>query len=95
MIIKSVWFCFHRNPVKCGQTIRLTHVATKRNLHSHRFSSPLSRNLEVSAFGEEGEGDEGEFILTHLSWNSTTKLQDYLLTAKKILSMAYVVLTSC
>ena len=31
-----------------------------RNLHSHHFSSPLSHNLEVSAFGEGGEGDEGD-----------------------------------
>ncbi|XP_037126633.1 stromal cell-derived factor 2 [Syngnathus acus] len=49
--------CFRGNPVKCGQNIRLTHVNTGRNLHSHYFSSPLSSNQEVSAFGEEGEGD--------------------------------------
>lgn len=35
------------------------HLNTRRNLHSHHFSSPLSHNLEVSAFGEDGEGDEG------------------------------------
>lgn len=46
-------------PIKCGQTIRLQHLSTGRNLHSHTFVSPLSRNLEVSAFGERGEGDEG------------------------------------
>uniref|UniRef100_A0A8D2ZFB7 Stromal cell-derived factor 2 n=1 Tax=Scophthalmus maximus TaxID=52904 RepID=A0A8D2ZFB7_SCOMX len=50
-------FCFRGTPVKCGQTIRLTHVNTGRNLHSHYFTSPLSSNQEVSAFGEEGEGD--------------------------------------
>ncbi|XP_016897219.1 stromal cell-derived factor 2 isoform X2 [Cynoglossus semilaevis] len=50
-------FCQRGTPVKCGQTIRLTHVNTGRNLHSHYFSSPLSSNQEVSAFGEEGEGD--------------------------------------
>lgn len=53
------FFVCGRSPVKCGQTIRLMHLATKRNLHSHHFSSPLSHNLEVSAFGEDGEGDEG------------------------------------
>ena len=36
------------------------HLSTRRNLHSHHFQSPLSHNLEVSAFGEEGEGDEGK-----------------------------------
>ncbi|XP_061817660.1 stromal cell-derived factor 2 [Nerophis lumbriciformis] len=49
--------CRRGDAVKCGQTIRLTHVNTGRNLHSHHFSSPLSSNQEVSAFGEEGEGD--------------------------------------
>ncbi|XP_061559308.1 stromal cell-derived factor 2 [Phycodurus eques] len=49
--------CLRGNAVKCGQNIRLTHVNTGRNLHSHYFSSPLSSNQEVSAFGEEGEGD--------------------------------------
>ncbi|KAG2459215.1 SDF2 factor, partial [Polypterus senegalus] len=49
--------CQRGTPVKCGQAIRLTHVNTGRNLHSHHFSSPLSSNQEVSAFGEEGEGD--------------------------------------
>ncbi|XP_005111764.1 stromal cell-derived factor 2 [Aplysia californica] len=52
--------CSRGSPVKCGQSVRLTHVATKRNLHSHHFQSPLSHNLEVSAFGEAGEGDEGD-----------------------------------
>ncbi|KAL4608421.1 stromal cell-derived factor 2 [Arapaima gigas] len=49
--------CPRGTPVRCGQTIRLTHVNTGRNLHSHYFASPLSSNQEVSAFGENGEGD--------------------------------------
>ncbi|MED6277136.1 Stromal cell-derived factor 2-like protein [Characodon lateralis] len=36
--------CARGTPVKCGQTIRLTHVNTGRNLHSHYFTSPLSSN---------------------------------------------------
>jgi dolichyl-phosphate-mannose--protein O-mannosyl transferase len=40
--------------------VRLYHLATKRNLHSHLFQSPLSNNQEVSAFGEMGEGDDGD-----------------------------------
>jgi len=70
--------CTRGNPVKCGQTIRLTHVATKRNLHSHKFSSPLSRNLEVSAFGEEGEGDEGDnwvIVCTSKYWSRNDKVR--------------------
>ena len=57
--ILSLFFIYSQ-PIKCGQTIRLTHVTTDKNLHSHHFQSPLSHNLEVSAFGDEGEGDEGE-----------------------------------
>ncbi|XP_051536490.1 stromal cell-derived factor 2-like [Myxocyprinus asiaticus] len=49
--------CNRGTPVKCGQNFRLTHVNTGRNLHSHYFTSPLSSNQEVSAFGGNGEGD--------------------------------------
>ncbi|VDD80371.1 unnamed protein product, partial [Mesocestoides corti] len=48
-------------PIKCGQIIRLTHLSSKKNLHSHHFQSPLSRNFEVSAFGQNGIGDEGDY----------------------------------
>jgi len=38
---------------------------TGRNLHSHsNFDSPVSRRQEVSAFGDNGEGDGGDnFII--------------------------------
>jgi hypothetical protein len=32
--------------------IRLTHVSTKRNLHSHHVSSPLTHQQEVSCYGK-------------------------------------------
>ncbi|KAK1792280.1 hypothetical protein P4O66_012230 [Electrophorus voltai] len=50
--------CQRGLPVKCGQAVRFTHMKTGRNLHTHHFSSPLSNNQEVSAFGENGEGDD-------------------------------------
>uniref|UniRef100_A0A8C4N896 Stromal cell-derived factor 2-like 1 n=1 Tax=Eptatretus burgeri TaxID=7764 RepID=A0A8C4N896_EPTBU len=50
--------CQRGEPVACGQVLRLTHMNTGRNLHSHHFSSPLSGQQEVSAFGEGGEGDQ-------------------------------------
>lgn len=31
-------------PVRCGQSVRLTHVLTGKNLHTHHFPSPLSNN---------------------------------------------------
>lgn len=40
--------------------IRLEHVDTGRNLHSHLFRAPLSGQQEVSGFGENGNGDTGD-----------------------------------
>lgn len=36
------------------------HVTTRRNLHSHNYLSPLSNNQEVSAYGDDGVGDDGD-----------------------------------
>ena len=44
----------YSEPVECGATIRFQHVTTRKFLHSHLFSSPLSGSQEVSAFGENG-----------------------------------------
>uniref|UniRef100_A0A1B0D2S3 MIR domain-containing protein n=1 Tax=Phlebotomus papatasi TaxID=29031 RepID=A0A1B0D2S3_PHLPP len=53
--------CERGEPVSCGDIIRLQHVTTKKNLHSHHFQSPLSGNQEVSAYGDDqGEGDTGD-----------------------------------
>ncbi len=48
-------------PIKCGEIIRLTHLETQVNLHSHEVKSPLSRQQEVSGFGNgDGRGDNGD-----------------------------------
>uniref|UniRef100_A0A1I8ISA4 MIR domain-containing protein n=1 Tax=Macrostomum lignano TaxID=282301 RepID=A0A1I8ISA4_9PLAT len=48
-------------PVRCGDTLRLTHLATGKNLHSHLYSSPITQEQEVSAYGDaKGEGDRGD-----------------------------------
>ncbi|XP_048514111.1 stromal cell-derived factor 2 [Athalia rosae] len=53
--------CTRGKPIKCGDIVRLEHLATKKNLHSHHFSSPLSANQEISAYGDEkGDGDTGD-----------------------------------
>ncbi|KAL0193979.1 hypothetical protein M9458_012275, partial [Cirrhinus mrigala] len=36
--------CQRGEPIQCGQAIRITHMKTGRNLHSHHFSSPLSNH---------------------------------------------------
>jgi dolichyl-phosphate-mannose--protein O-mannosyl transferase len=46
--------------VKCGDIVRLEHVETGKNLHSHLFRAPLSGNQEVSGYGEKGVGDTGD-----------------------------------
>lgn len=52
--------CLRGEPIQCGSVIRLEHVDTKKNLHSHNFQSPLSGNQEVSCYGDKGEGDSGD-----------------------------------
>ncbi|MCQ2818575.1 MAG: hypothetical protein MJ252_15005 [archaeon] len=49
--------CATGEPIKCDSIIRLEHVVTRRNLHTHPFKSFLDVGQEVCAFGEEGEGD--------------------------------------
>ncbi|XP_010618966.1 stromal cell-derived factor 2-like protein 1 isoform X2 [Fukomys damarensis] len=39
--------CPRGSPVRCGQAVRLTHVLTGKNLHTHHFLSPLSNNQHV------------------------------------------------
>jgi dolichyl-phosphate-mannose--protein O-mannosyl transferase len=50
--------CERGVPIRCQSTVRLQHLSTRMFLHSHLFSSPLSGNQEVSAFGDNG-GDTG------------------------------------
>lgn len=52
--------CAPGEPIACGSTIRLTHLETKRNLHTHGIPSPLSRQQEITGFGEDGKGDTGD-----------------------------------
>ena len=52
--------CRRGSKIKCGATIRLQHAGTGRWLHSHQFQSPLSKNQEVSAFGDSSKTDSGD-----------------------------------
>ena len=51
----EVRFCIGSN---CAEKVAIS--LCSRNLHSHHFSSPLTNQQEVSAFGELGEGDTGD-----------------------------------
>lgn len=64
--------------VKSGDLVRLEHVPTKRNLHSHKEFAPITKkHYQVTGYGENGtgdvndiwkvtivNGDEGEIIKT-------------------------------
>ena len=52
--------CRSGEPMKCGEMIRLEHATTGSNLHSHTHQSPLSRQNEISGFGEDGDGDASD-----------------------------------
>jgi dolichyl-phosphate-mannose-protein mannosyltransferase len=44
-----------------GDTIRLVHTSTGRNLHSHVIAAPVTKeHWEVSGYGNETIGDEGD-----------------------------------
>eukprot|EP00835_Amoeboradix_gromovi_P004710 NODE_385_length_9550_cov_0.159877.p3 type:complete len:213 gc:universal NODE_385_length_9550_cov_0.159877:6293-6931(+) len=51
--------------VSCDSIIRLQHANTQKHLHSHYHSSPVSKQQEVSAFGEENLDDNWKVICTH------------------------------
>jgi len=70
--------CSRGEPVECGKKVRLEHLQSGKNLHSHLFQSPLSGNQEISAFGEEGEGDTGdnwEIVCRGDSWDREETIQ--------------------
>eukprot|EP00922_Rhytidocystis_sp_ex-Travisia-forbesii_P014574 GHVS01021786.1.p1 GENE.GHVS01021786.1~~GHVS01021786.1.p1 ORF type:complete len:236 (+),score=41.00 GHVS01021786.1:80-787(+) len=48
------------SPVSCGSVVRLEHADSNKNLHSHEIPSPISGQNEVSAFGTNGDGNEGD-----------------------------------
>lgn len=52
-------------PIKCGATIRLQHLNTGKNLHSHLVSAPMNDDYEVSAYARNTDevwkdGDTGD-----------------------------------
>ena len=47
--------------VRDGDLIRLTHVMTGRNLHSHKIAAPITKkDLQVTGYGENGTGDAND-----------------------------------
>ncbi|KAN0062959.1 Dolichyl-phosphate-mannose--protein mannosyltransferase 2 [Thecaphora frezii] len=45
--------------LKAGDTIRLVHNMTRRNIHSHAIAAPITKeHYEVSGYGDDAIGDE-------------------------------------
>jgi len=52
--------CRQGSEIKKRDIIRLQHLNTLRNLHSHTHVSPMTQQQEVSCFGDNGNGDVGD-----------------------------------
>lgn len=47
--------------VRSGDLVRLEHIGTRRNLHSHREPAPLTKHhFQLSAYGSNGTGDSND-----------------------------------
>lgn len=47
--------------VKSGDLVRLEHVQTRRNVHSHKESAPVTKkHYQVTGYGENGTGDAND-----------------------------------
>ncbi|KAJ9507700.1 hypothetical protein QJQ45_019127 [Haematococcus lacustris] len=71
--------CLPGSSIKKGSKLRLQHVGTRKWLHSHHFQSPLSAQMEVSAFGSDNESDTGdvwtvEWDGKHKTWKQDIKV---------------------
>merc|ERR1712172_167188 len=49
------------DPVKSGDLVRLEHLSSKRNIHSHLEPAPISkRHYQVTGYGENCTGDAND-----------------------------------
>mmetsp|Transcript_61585 Transcript_61585/g.71656 ORF Transcript_61585/g.71656 Transcript_61585/m.71656 type:complete len:250 (+) Transcript_61585:18-767(+) len=79
-------------PVKCGDTVRLEHTATQKNLHSHDFIAHISKKYEVSGYGEQGNGDAADDwkILCSNQENGTTLMGSSIFDVQHVLTGRYL-----
>eukprot|EP00930_Biecheleria_cincta_P095477 TRINITY_DN87438_c0_g1_i1.p1 TRINITY_DN87438_c0_g1~~TRINITY_DN87438_c0_g1_i1.p1 ORF type:complete len:721 (-),score=122.97 TRINITY_DN87438_c0_g1_i1:137-2299(-) len=53
-------WCTRGKPVANGDIIRLQHMTTGKNLHSHGTRSPVTGQQEVCGYGDDGNGDTND-----------------------------------
>lgn len=63
--------------LKSGDLVRLEHIMTRRNLHSHREIAPITqKHYQVSGYGQNGVGDGNDmWIVEVVSATSRTHVQ--------------------
>jgi dolichyl-phosphate-mannose-protein mannosyltransferase len=60
--------------VNNGDTIRLIHLNTGRNLHSHEIAAPVTNvHFEVSAYGNQTLGDDNDYWVIEVVSDIHTK----------------------
>jgi len=69
--------CLRGQSFKNKDLIRLEHLNTHKYLHSHLHKSPITKNQEVSAFGEKKSGDTGDNwqIECRNTWDRNEKIR--------------------
>jgi len=68
--------CPQGKAVKHGDTIRLQHLTSRKNLHSHTHRSPFTKQNEVSGYLEGDEGDTGDHWKVEMKSGSGEWLRD-------------------
>ncbi|KVH90320.1 Glycosyltransferase 39 like protein, partial [Cynara cardunculus var. scolymus] len=76
--------------IKSGTIIRLQHMKTRRWLHSHLHASPISGNLEVSCFGDDGNSDTGDYWRLEIEGSGKTWRQDQRIRLRHVDTSGYL-----
>lgn len=83
--------CVTGTKIPYGSKLRLTHLLTQTNLHSHNVRSPLSSQQEVSGYGIDGEGDGGDdWIVSPVRGSGTHWKRDEEVTVKHVDTSYYL-----
>ncbi|CAM6015695.1 unnamed protein product [Sphagnum balticum] len=73
-----------------GSIVRLQHVRTRKWLHSHLHQSPISGNLEVSAFGGDEQSDTGDHWKLEIEGTGSVWLRDQKVRLRHVDTNAYL-----
>ncbi|XP_061357505.1 stromal cell-derived factor 2-like protein [Gastrolobium bilobum] len=76
--------------IESGTIIRLQHMTTRKWLHSHLHSSPITGNLEVSCFGGDSESDTADYWRLQLEGSGKTWKQDQRIRLQHVDTKGYL-----